>query len=619
MRKSLCMILAFLTMHVICMASEFAPFSFVQLSDIHISPNNDKALNDLRESVGEINSNDSIAFVIVSGDVTDAGDIGSMLRAKRVLDSLSVPVYVTSGNHETKWSESGCTDFGRVFGSDKFCFTHNGCLFFGFGTGPIIKMADGHVAPQDIRWISEVLERKGRDRYVFPVTHYPLQDGDVDNWYEVTDILRQYNVQCVLGGHYHRNMLFSCDGIADVLVRSNLRGKETHGGYTIVSVGADSIRWQEKPVGDAARQWLSLPFGVKNYESPDESIRPDFGVNNEYSSVREKWQIQLGAEIYAAPVIWKNRIYIGDDTGVFHCLNLCNGRPRWQYRTGGRIVGTAVVADGRVVFGSTDGNIYCLDAKRGTELWRIKTEKAVMGCAVAEDGVVYIGGSDGCMRAINIADGSMKWTFSGVGGYIETRPCLYNGMIYFGAWDCNMYALDKESGRLVWKWNNAHPSDKYSPAACWPVANEGKLFFTAPDRVFTCLNAATGEVIWRTKEHVVRETVGISEDGGTVFSRCMWDSVVAMDVHTDKAVTLWKTDAHYGYDHNPSMLIEKDGVIVFGTKNGLVHGISADDGSILWRHKVGNSVINTVFMLKKNDIVLTSANGTVTRIRVRKG
>ena len=30
-------------------------------------------------------------------------------------------------------------------------------------------------------------------------------DGDVDNWYEVTDAVRPYNVRLFIGGHYHSN------------------------------------------------------------------------------------------------------------------------------------------------------------------------------------------------------------------------------------------------------------------------------------------------------------------------------------------------------------------------------------------------------------------------------
>lgn len=602
--------------------AQFEPFSFALLTDIHVSQTSPSAEQDLKNSVEEINRLQGIDFVIVSGDVTDGGDKQSMLVVKRCLDQLRVPYYITSGNHETKWSESGCTDFARVFGSDRFKFTHKGVCFIGFNTGPVIKMSDGHVAPQDISWLAESLSRRTADkssvRFVIPITHYPLQTGDVDNWFDVTRVLRRYNVPCVIGGHYHRNLIFNCDGIPDVLCRSNLRGKAKVGGYTIVSLAADSIRFSEKVIGETATQWLSLPLADVSYGDGDASLLPDYSCNSTYPEVTHRWQTDLGIGLYAAPVADKNNVFIGDDEGNFYCLRKSNGTIRWRQKTGSRIIGAAAVSGNSVVVGSTDGGIYCFDSRNGTPRWHRQTSMAVMGCPVIEDGVVYIGGSDSCFRALNLTDGSERWTFRGVRGYIETRPCISGNRLFFGAWDCYFYCLDKRDGTLLWKWTNGMTSDKYSPAAVWPVTAHGKVFLTAPDRVFTALDAETGNVVWRTKQHVVRETVGLSEDGSTVFSRCMWDSIVAMDATADHPVTLWKTNGAYGYDHNPSMLIERDGTVIFGTKNGLLFGVDALTGDILWRHKLGNSVLNTICPISGRQCIVSASDGKVTYIKVKR-
>lgn len=596
--------------------AQFAPFRFAQLTDIHISRNSATALQDLTNSVDEINAMDSIAFVIVSGDITDAGDKASMLAAKTQLDRLTIPYYVTSGNHETKWSESGCTDFDKVFGSDRFAFTYNGCFFIGFNSGPVIKMADGHVAPQDILWMQEQLDKQPKGTYIFPVTHYPLQTGDVDNWFDVTDVLRQYSVQVILGGHYHRNLLFNCDGLPNVLCRSNLRAKQPLGGWSLISVNSDSIRFYEKRIQETPAKWLALPFGEHQYGSPDAALRPDYTVNQQYPEITERWQTNLKVGLYAAPTWEDNRVFLGDDEGMFYCLNADNGQILWTFKTQSRIVSTACVAGTKVIFGSTDGNIYCLQTTDGTLLWKFQTDMAVMGCPVTDGDRVYIGGSDGSFRALSLIDGSEIWNFAGLSGYVETRPCLYEGNIYFGAWDCFLYALRCSDGALLWKWSNGRSNDKFSPAAVWPVAAHGKVFITAPDRYFTALDAYTGEVVWRTNGHMVRETVGISEDATRVFSRCMNDSVVAMDAHSSQPVTLWTVNAAYGYDHNPSMLIEKNGLIVFGTKNGLLHGVDAHTGNVLWRHKIGNSVLNTVVLKNTTDCLVSSSEGTVTRMQI---
>ena len=68
----------------------------------------------------------------------------------------------------------------------------------GVNSGPIIRMADGHVAPQDIDWIKTELDKAGKEKPVIFITHYPLQPGDVDNWYDVTDAIRPYNIRLVM-------------------------------------------------------------------------------------------------------------------------------------------------------------------------------------------------------------------------------------------------------------------------------------------------------------------------------------------------------------------------------------------------------------------------------------
>ena len=577
-------------------------FSFALLTDTHISTSNPRPMEDLQRSIADINLDPTIEFVVVTGDLSESGDRASIQAIKDELEKLNVPFYAASGNHETTWSESGVMDFSRVFGDSRFAFTHNGMYFIGFNSGPVIRMADGHVAPQDIAWLKHNLDSVSAagDAPIFVFTHYPLRNGDVDNWYDVTDVLRQHNVQCIMGGHYHRNLLFDCDGIADVLNRSNLRDKDGVNGYSIISI-SDSIRFHEKRIGEDAQQWLSLPFEQKEYGPSNEELRPNFDVNKEYANVKRVWHKALKGGIYSTPVTDGKSLFIGDDVGVMYSLDLKKGKTNWTFDTGMRIVGSPAVNDGVVVFGSANYNIYGLDAKTGKEIWHITTNQAVMGAATIHEGIAYIGGGDGRMFAIDIHTGKVKWSFDELKNYVLTRPLVYNDKLYFGCWDTHFYALNLADGSLVWKWNNGNGNPKLSPASVWPVAANGKVFFAAPDRYFTCLDAETGEQIWRTKEYKVRETVGLSEDGRTVYSKCMWDTVVAMDATTLEPVTRWATHAEFGYEHNPAMPLEKDGILWVSTKNGLLLGMDAQTGKVLWRHKIGNSILNTPLPLSNKE------------------
>lgn len=591
-------------------------FSFAQLSDIHISTTNHQNTEDLINAVNDINSLNHIAFVIISGDIAETGDYNSLLLAKKELDKLNCPYFIIPGNHDTKWSESGATDFKRIFGDDKFRLQLNGFVFLGFNSGPIIKMGDGHIAPQDILWVEKQLKNIGKKTPVFLVTHYPLKGGDVDNWYNLTDVVRKYNIQAVLGGHYHRNFLNNYDEIPGIICRSSLRAKDSIGGYTIYNITKDSLLVNEKIIGRQEQEWARLPIGRKIYleGNAKSGLRPDYSVNTEYKNISEEWVINNKVGIYASPAVDENNIYFGDDYGVMHCISQKKGKKLWTFNSYDRIASTPYLYKNYIVFGSCDHFIYCLDKTTGKLVWKFKTNNAVIGSPIVENDIVYIGGSDKCFRALNITNGELLWSFKELHNYQESRPVIKDNKVIFGAWDSFLYCLDKSSGNLIWKWNNGNLRPHFSPAAVWPVVTDDKVFIVAPDRFFTALNINDGTVVWRTKDHKVRESIGISKDNQLVYAKCMNDSVVAIFTTSSQPQVAWKTNAKFGYDHNSSMLVENNNKLLFTTKNGLIVALDSKNGTILWKHKFSNSIINTIVPVSDKKWVITTTEGYVALI-----
>ncbi len=608
--KKVCLSLSFLLL--VITGSLAANFKFAFLTDIHITAGNPVPYNDLARSVEQINQTAGIEFAIISGDITNIGDRRSMEVVKSLLDRLTVKYYIVPGNHETKWSESGVTDFARVFGSERFRFEHGGILFLGVNSGPIIRMADGHVAPQDIDWIKKNLAQAGKEQPVIFVTHYPLQPGDIDNWYEVTDALRPYNIKLVMGGHYHRYMQLQYDGIPGMLCRSNLRAQEPVGGYSLCEVTPDSIVVYEHKIGGDPVRRGAYPLAGKSFpESNAGYPRPDYSVNSEYPQVKAQWLVRSGYEIFSSPACRDGKVYVGDDSGALSCYSLDNGEKLWSFQSEMRIIGTPAVDENAVVFGSADMNIYGIDPSNGQLRWKIKTEAPVLGAVAIQHGIAYIGGSDHCFRAIDTQSGKVIWCYDQVDGYIETKPLIYGNLVIFGAWDKNLYALDKDSGAEKWIWHDGKPGKFYSAAAVWPVAANGKVFIADPERMLTAIDAQSGKTIWRTGESMVRETVGLSEDLQRIYSKTMNDSVVCYSATSETPKKIWASNVGFGYEHAPSMPVEKEGVVFGSTKNGLMFGLDALTGKVLWKHKVGNSLISTLVPLSKNKCLFTATGGEI--------
>lgn len=592
-----------------------AVFRFAQLTDIHLSPNNPNPTEDLLRSIAQINATDSIDFVLVTGDIAEEGDRATMEKVKSCLDLLKVKYYVVLGNHETKWSDSGCTAFGEIFGGERFEFEHKGFLFLGFNSGPLMRMAYGHVVPQDIRWMTETMDRYNAgnsrpDKPVILVTHYPMTEGDVDNWYEVTDAVRPYNIRLFIGGHYHRDRDLRYDGIPGILMRSNLRDKDEKPGYGIYEITEDSILVYTQRIGEPKRQWAAFSLTDSYYDRNGKAQKyPDFSVNKEYAQVQEQWIVQTGAGIYCSPAVEKDKVFVGDDLGRLTAYALKNGKKLWSFQSGKRIVGTPAVSEGIVVFGSADCKIYGLDAQNGNLLWTVEAAEPVLGAVTIENGIAYIGASDHTFRAVNIRTGEVKWAFAGVRGYIETKPLVTDNKVIFGAWDNTLYALNKADGKELWKWTGGLTRMHFSPAAVWPVAADGKVFITDPQRAMTAINIETGNTVWRTFQSMVRETIGLSEDKERIYSKTMNDSIVCYSTKGDQPHKLWASNVGFGYEHAPSMQVEKNGVVFGSTKEGLIFALEATTGKVLWKHKTGNSLISTVVPLDNNRVLFTATSG----------
>ncbi len=600
------------------LGAQSAPFRFAWLSDTHVGSSSGE--EDLRASVSDINSQTGLSFVVISGDITEYGSLQQLRLAKDVLDGLKIPSHVIPGNHDTKWSESGATDFARLWPNDRFVFEAGGYRFIGMHQGPLMKMGDGHWSPQDVRWLETTLKAmKDKEQPVIFVTHYPIDDG-IANWYVVLDLLKKYNTQAVLCGHGHGNHKLMFEGMPGVMGRSNLRAGHPGPGYNVVEISDGTLTVTGRMSGQsAASAWHSIRLEKHNYAADTaKHPRPDFSINEQFPEVKPRWTYRSGYTIASAPALWQNLAIVGDASGTVCGLGLKSGKPAWSFKSDNAVYSTPAVSGGVVVFGSADGSIYGLKAASGKRLWRAETGRPIMASPAIADGRVFIGSSEGKFRALELASGKLAWEFDGVTGFVETKPLVYGGKVIFGAWDQYLYALDQKTGKLAWKWKGDRPGALLSPAAYWPVAANGKVFIVAPDRRMTAVDARSGEQLWRTGDYEVRESIGLAADQSRFYVRTMNNFFYAFSTTAAQPEKIWELNAHFGYDINSAMLVEKDGVVFYGTKNGLLFALEAKTGAIRWQHKLGVGVMNTVLPLSANQVLATDFDGQVVLVEAKR-
>ena len=234
-------------------------FKYAFVTDTHVGSSTGE--EDLRRTIADLNTQQDLDFVLLTGDVTEMGTKAEIKLAKEIISALKKPFYIIPGNHDTGWSESGGVDFIREFGDDKFTFDHKGYRFIACASGPYVRMSDGHIPRDATVWLENILKNTPTDMPVVFINHYPI-DNSLDNWYEAIDRIKNYNIQYAICGHGHANKAFDFEGIKGTMGRSNLRAKDSIGGYNIVTMRKDSTFLLQLTITNPATKALKINFFI---------------------------------------------------------------------------------------------------------------------------------------------------------------------------------------------------------------------------------------------------------------------------------------------------------------------------------------------------------------------
>jgi outer membrane protein assembly factor BamB len=627
--------------YTLCYNNNDSLIKFAYLADLHIS---DVASNveDLKMSIADINSMQDLDFAIFAGDITEFGSDREILLAESIIEKLKIPWFIISGNHDSKWSESGCNTFARVFGYEHFSFEIEGIQFIGCNSGPNMRMAPALVPRESIVWLDSVTRALPPGKPVIFVNHYPL-DEQMLNYRQVLRLLSRTNIQVALCGHGHNNKVLSypldfingttkdVQAIRGVMGRSNLRAGKSGAGYNIITVDLNngSLSFCERVNGATLEPWHKL--NTVDQGHPEKIKEPyvfvarehfnDSAISLKDSANRRKveerklpvalWQIQDNSDIGSGAVYYRGVVFYANTAGEVKAIDATSGKRLWRFPTKGKIFSTPALSCGYLVVGSSDNSIYCLAAASGKLLWKVEAEKSVLASPAIYKGYVYIGASDGTFRAIDLPTGKLRWKYEGIKGFIEAKAWVDDEGVYIGDWASTLYALDTDSGSLLWTWSNGK-SRAYSPAAVWPVKADGKVFVVTPERKTYAIDARTGKKLWEANGG--RESIGLSLHQDAIYVKTMQDTVIAFST-AHQALTaplvLWRSCAGYGYEIAPSPITTADGFLFVPTDKGNIFALRESDGSVAWTYRFSTALINYIQPVGLRRLLISSMDGKV--------
>ncbi|MXO05288.1 PQQ-binding-like beta-propeller repeat protein [Flavobacterium sp. HBTb2-11-1] len=559
---------------------------FVQLTDLHVSVGNE---NDflLQDIVKEINNSD-FEFAVVTGDLTNRGADDELKQVHSILSKLKIPYYVISGNHETNWSESAGLTYKKIFGEDRFVFSKGDYLFIGFPCGPYMKMGDGFVKHEDVLWLDKTLKDnlKNNNKKVLNFAHYPL-DNSVSNYKEVLSVLEKYPTVATFCGHGHTLRKYDFSGLSGIMGTSitSLDGKTKS--YNQVIISKDSISIYQKEIDKSAVFRFSVPSKPSKIVIPKDSL----AMQSPY--------IKDIASIYSLPAFDKKSVYFTNSIGEIKSINLKNKALNWKTETGNSIYFSPIIVKNNLVIGTIEGNLVGFDTQSGKQKWTIPVGGVLVGSPIAENNKIYTASSTAFICA-DAVSGKTIWQNNLPASYSQGTPLIQGDKIIFGVWDSYVYCLDKNTGKLIWKWNNGNDKQiLYSAGNVNMVSTKNRLYFVTPQRFLTILDIETGKTLLRTQKWKIRESMGKSQDGKWFYGKTMDGLLLRLPLSDDLELTEENLvnqskvlDLKLGYEHNPAAILENKNKIYVGSRKGEVLIVDASKFEIIKQINLGSSSVN---------------------------
>jgi outer membrane protein assembly factor BamB len=218
-----------------------------------------------------------------------------------------------------------------------------------------------------------------------------------------------------------------------------------------------------------------------------------------------------------------------------------------------------------------------------THGWNYTTGAAVGSSPAVFDGVVYIGSLDGNMYALNASTGAVEWTFN-AGTSIGSSPAVANGMVYFASEDGSggqagsIYALNATTGALVW-------FSKTGAFDSSPEVANGVVYVASghAESSLYALNAATGSVDWTYATGEVTGSPAVA--GGVVYVASFTGVVYALKAAT--GTLNWSYTIGVGIESSPAVV---NGVVYVGAFDGSIYALNAVAGTTKWAQTIGTTV-----------------------------
>lgn len=212
-------------------------------------------------------------------------------------------------------------------------------------------------------------------------------------------------------------------------------------------------------------------------------------------------------------------------------------------------------------------------------IWSFKCEDEVRGTPLLYQGMLYVGCYDNNLYALNAADGKFQWKYAADGG-IVSRPATFDGNIFFGSEDQSLHVVSTRTGKVVWTYHTE------APIHSSPRIAEGHVFIGSDDHHLHAVNLNTGRGVWKFESaDEIRSTPLVAND--LIYFGNESGDFYAIDF---RGTLKWRFQAKRAVTSSPSLAGQ---ALFFASVDGTLYCLDARNGWAIWRFRLGKGSVSS--------------------------
>lgn len=336
-----------------------------------------------------------------------------------------------------------------------------------------------------------------------------------------------------------------------------------------------------------------------------------------------------------SPTVTENSIVVANRLGIITAFNKENGDELWSLdlrdkskmefmdsfafwdwvdESSALLSGGILSAFDKLYIGSEHGVVHCIDPETGSLLWSADVKGEVVTSPSAGDGLIVVNTASGVMTALHPDSGEVRWSHEQDLPPLTLRggssPTIEGGAVIFGGASGRLSLVTSNSGLEMWNVNVGNPTGATDLARLVdvdtkPIISGNLVYAVGYQGHLVAVEIRTGRTVWKREYSAYRDVV---LSGAELYVTDAQGYLHALDARN--GIERWSMPDLFNRGLTEVLATEK--YLILGDSFGYIHFVDKESGELTAFYEVSSDGIE-VAPVKVNDkfAVLTKSGSLV--------